>query len=76
MEEINELIAQRIKKLQELRDTGIEPYSGIFEAEDRTSDLHLRLDSVSREALEADPVSCSLAGRIVSMRMYSRRNFR
>ena len=75
MEEINELIAQRFKKLQELRDTGIEPYSGIFEAEDRTSDLHKRLDSVSKEALEADPVSCSLAGRIVSMRDFGKAAF-
>ncbi len=75
MEEINELIAQRIKKLQELRESGIEPYSGVFEAEDRTSDLHDRLDSVSKEALESDPLICSLAGRIVSMRDFGKAAF-
>lgn len=75
MEEINELIAQRIKKLQELRESGIEPYSGVFQAEDHTSDLHNKLDSVSKEALEADPVFCSLAGRIVSMRDFGKAAF-
>jgi lysyl-tRNA synthetase class 2 len=75
MEEINELIEQRIKKLEELRQSGIEPYSGSFYAEDHAADLLNKLDSVAKETLEANPVFCSLAGRIISMRDFGKAAF-
>jgi lysyl-tRNA synthetase class 2 len=75
MSEINELIEQRIKKLEELRQSGIEPFGGFFYAEDHTSDLLSKFSSATRETLEADPVSCSLAGRIISMRDFGKAAF-
>jgi lysyl-tRNA synthetase class 2 len=75
MEEINELIEQRIRKLEELRQSGVEPFGGSFYAEDHASDLHDKFSAVSKEALEADPVAVSLAGRIVAMRNFGKAAF-
>jgi len=75
MEEINELIEQRIRKLEELRQSGVEPFGGAFYAEDHASDLQSKFGDTSKEALESDPVSCSLAGRIVSMRDFGKAAF-
>ncbi len=75
MEEINELIEQRIKKLEELRESGFEPFGGAFYAEDHALELHEKLGPVSKETLEAEPVLCSLAGRIVAMRNFGKAAF-
>jgi lysyl-tRNA synthetase class 2 len=75
MEEINELIEQRIKKLAELRQSGIEPFGSSFYAEDHAAELLNKFGSVEKEALEANPVSCSLAGRIISMRDFGKAAF-
>jgi len=75
MEEINELIEQRIKKLAELRQSGIEPFGSSFYAEDHASELLNKFGSVEKEALEANPVFCSLAGRIISMRDFGKAAF-
>jgi len=75
MEEVNELIEQRIKKLEELRQSGIEPFGGSFYAEDHASDLHDKFSAVSKETLEAEPVAASLAGRIVAMRNFGKAAF-
>jgi len=75
MEEINALIEQRIKKLEELRQSGIEPFGGPFYAEDHASEILNKWDTASKEALEADPVFCSLAGRIISLRDFGKAAF-
>jgi lysyl-tRNA synthetase, class II len=75
MEEINELIAQRMKKLEELRQSGIEPFGGVFYAEDHALELHDKFGSASKEVLETTPVSCSLAGRIITMRDFGKAAF-
>jgi len=41
MEEINELIEQRIKKLEELRQAGVEPFGSAFYAEDHAIERRL-----------------------------------
>jgi len=73
--DINELIELRYKKLEELRNLGIEPFGGPFYAEDHASDLLNNFDSATKETLDASPVSCSLAGRIVSMRDFGKAAF-
>ena len=75
MEEINELIEQRMKKLEELRQSGIEPFGGSFHADSNASELLNKYASVEKETLEADHVSCSLAGRIVAMRDFGKAAF-
>jgi len=75
MEEINELIEQRIRKLEELRKSGIEPFGCAFYAEDHASELFSKFGDSTKEILENNPVSCSLAGRIVSMRDFGKAAF-
>jgi lysyl-tRNA synthetase class 2 len=75
MEEINKLIGQRIKKIEELQQSGIEPFGGPFYADDHASDLLNKFDSVTKEMLEATPVSCSIAGRIISIRDFGKAAF-
>lgn len=75
MEEINELIEQRIKKMRELREAGIEPFGGSYFAEDHALDLHEKYGSVTKEALESAPVTCCLAGRIITMRDFGKAAF-
>jgi len=75
MEEINELIAQRIKKRDELLQSGVEPYGGVFYAEDHAVELHDKFGDSTKESLEATPVTCSLAGRIIAMRDFGKAAF-
>jgi len=75
MEEINDLIEQRIRKLQELRQMGIEPFGSSFYAEDHAAELLNRFGSEAKESLEANHVLCSIAGRVVSLRDFGKAAF-
>jgi lysyl-tRNA synthetase class 2 len=75
VEDINELIEQRIKKADELRQLGVKPYGDPYEAEDHTADLKARFGQHPREVLETEKISCSLAGRIVAMRDFGKAAF-
>jgi lysyl-tRNA synthetase class 2 len=72
MEEINDLIEQRIKKLNDLRELQIDPYGGRFEPEASALYLKTTYASASKDALEANPVLTSAAGRIISMRDFGK----
>jgi lysyl-tRNA synthetase class 2 len=75
MEETNELIKQRIKKIDELREMGIKPYGDPFQASDHAAELLGRHADSTKEALEAEAVHCSLAGRIVAYRDFGKAAF-
>lgn len=75
MLEINEHIEQRLKKLAELRESGIEPFGGPFEAADHAADIHKRYSGASKETLDSSPVTCIVAGRIVAMRDFGKAAF-
>ncbi|MEW6068295.1 MAG: lysine--tRNA ligase [Nitrospirota bacterium] len=75
MEEINELIEQRIKKLEDLQKSGIEAFGGAFYAEDHAADLQNKYGTIAKDAFEANPASCSLAGRLVSLRDFGKAAF-
>ena len=75
MKEISDLIEQRIKKLEELRQMGIEPFGGPFYAENHASELLDKFNSVTKESIEESVVVCSLAGRIVSIRDFGKAVF-
>jgi lysyl-tRNA synthetase class 2 len=68
MSEINEQIQSRINKLNALKEKGVEPYAGAFEAADHAADLHSAHGDTDKESLEATPVECSVAGRVVLFR--------
>lgn len=75
MLETNELIEQRIKKLDELRQAGIPPFGGAFAVADSAADILNRYGSIQKEALEADTINTSIAGRIVFMRDFGKAAF-
>ncbi|MBS1126023.1 MAG: lysS [Nitrospirae bacterium] len=75
MEEINELIEQRIKKVSDLREMGINPYGDPFDASDHASELQNKYGETTKEALETEHSPCSLAGRIITMRDFGKAAF-
>ncbi len=75
MEEINELTEQRIKKLDELKALGVEPFGGSFDIKDYAEDLINKHSSKTKEELGASPVQCVIAGRIIMMRDFGKAAF-
>lgn len=75
MEEINEQIEQRLKKLEELKKAGVNPYGGPFDVTHKASDILDQYAETSKEDLEAHPVACILAGRILAMRDFGKAAF-
>ncbi len=75
MEDTNELIEQRIKKVEELRQLGIKPYGDPYDAADHTADLRSGYGEQPKEFFETNKIFCSLAGRIVAMRDFGKAAF-
>src|SRR4030066_832762 len=75
MEEINELMQERIKKLKQLRDLGIDPYGGVFEVKDKVSDILEKYENISKEELETKNENYTIAGRIIALRSFGKAAF-
>ncbi len=75
MGELHEQIEQRLKKLRDLRESGIEPYGGYLEVTDYASDILSRFGKAKREELESEPVMTCIAGRIVAFRDFGKAAF-
>lgn len=66
MEEINDLIKQRIKKLESLKEKGIEPYGGKFEKSVDIGDLVKNFE---------EGTEVSAAGRVMAIRSHGKSCF-
>jgi lysyl-tRNA synthetase class 2 len=75
VDESNELIQERIKKLNRLRDSGIEPYGGSFAVKDKAAEISNKFVDLSKEELEAKKEECTIAGRIISFRNFGKTAF-
>jgi lysyl-tRNA synthetase class 2 len=75
MLEINEQTEQRYKKLLEYREAGIEPFGGSFDVTDHASGILNKYAEINKEDLEANPPTCTIAGRIVAMRDFGKAAF-
>lgn len=75
MEEINVLIEQRFKKLDELRRLGIDPYNGRFTPDSTAAELRTTYGSVSKEDMESDSVNAAIAGRVIALRDFGKASF-
>jgi len=75
MEDYNELIQQRFKKLDEIRAMGVKPYAGRYEVTAAAQGLLEKYGSTAREELEKGRVTVSVAGRIVAMRSFGKACF-
>ena len=75
MDELNDQRQQRLKKLDTLRELGVQPYGTRFERKDRAGDLMRRHGQKAKEVLEQEAVACTLAGRIVGLRRFGKAAF-
>jgi lysyl-tRNA synthetase, class II len=75
MDELNEQRQQRIKKLELLREAGVAPYGSRFEVKDRAGQLLTLHGEKTKETLEQEKVSCTVAGRVVALRRFGKAGF-
>lgn len=75
MEEINDLIQQRIDKVQELRADGIDPYPNRFRVSHTLREIFERCGGLSKEELETREEEVVIAGRMMSRREHGKAAF-
>jgi lysyl-tRNA synthetase class 2 len=75
MEDYNELIQQRFKKLAEISAMGVKPFAGRFPVTASAEGLLARHGSATKEDLEATKVEATVAGRIMAMRSFGKACF-
>ena len=72
---LSEHVRSRIKKLEALREAGAEPYAGAFDFDDSAAAIVEEYGAAGKEDLEASPVTCSMAGRVVAFRGFGKAAF-
>jgi len=75
MEEINEYIQNRIKKLGALKEIGVEPFGGAFEYSDTAASVLGKYSDATMDSLASSSSECSIAGRLVAMRDFGKASF-
>ena len=75
MEDYNDLIQQRFKKLAEISAMGKRPYAGRYDITGAAQDVLSAHDAKTKEVLETEKVTLSLAGRIVALRSFGKACF-
>lgn len=75
MEENNPLIRERRGKLEELRRIGIDPYGSRWDITALAGELQERYRETLGPAFESEPVSVSLAGRVMTLRDHGKTAF-
>lgn len=75
IEDINELIEQRIKKLNELKALGIDPYGSPYDITHLASEVHRLYGDKDKDFLEDNQPEISIAGRIIMFRDFGKASF-
>jgi lysyl-tRNA synthetase class 2 len=75
VEDVNQLIRERWRKLEELRRIGIDPYGSRWEVSALAGELQQRYRETPVTVLETEPVSVSLAGRVMTLRDHGKATF-
>src|SRR5438105_11120848 len=75
MDDLNDQIAQRLKKLDQLRRLGIDPFGGKFDVQDHAGDLIARYGTATKDELEGKSVTTTLAGRVTALRWFGKAAF-
>jgi lysyl-tRNA synthetase class 2 len=68
-------IRQRRKKLDELREMGVDPYPARYRPADSAADLHARAGDLSAEEVEALKQRARVAGRVMALRKFGKTVF-
>ena len=72
---IEQLIANRLAKLDELRELGLEPYPTRFRVDESVGAAKRRFADTTAEELEADKPEVRLAGRLRAVRGHGKVSF-
>jgi lysyl-tRNA synthetase class 2 len=75
MEDYNELIQQRFKKLSEISAMGTRAYAGRFDVSSSSQELLRSYGQSTKEELENKRIEVTLAGRIIAMRSFGKACF-
>ncbi|MEO0345058.1 MAG: OB-fold nucleic acid binding domain-containing protein, partial [Pseudomonadota bacterium] len=70
----NKLIAERRRKLDALRESG-NAYPNDFRRDVLAGDVHARYGELDGDALEATPITVSVAGRMMTKRVMGKASF-
>jgi lysyl-tRNA synthetase class 2 len=70
----NAIIAERRAKLAAIREKGV-AFPNDFRPQHKAADLHEKYDALDNEALEATPVTVSVAGRMMLKRVMGKASF-
>jgi len=73
--EVSDLEAARRRKLEDLRQRGVNPYPNDFRPTATAAEIHARFGSKWREELEGGDYSVGTAGRIVGLRSFGKASF-
>lgn len=72
---LSELIQQRIKKLETLRNMSIEPYNGIFEPSYISEEIFKKFGDKDKNFFDTNNINVSVAGRIILFRDFGKAAF-
>jgi len=75
MDETSELVLLRMRKLEELRQEGVDPFPNNFRVTHTSRDIHQACDALSCEAIESAKPTVSVAGRIMAIRDFGKASF-
>ncbi len=75
MEELNEILLQRRKKMEELREQGTNPYANDFPVDHTTADVIAAHENHDAETLEGCGQRYVLAGRVMARRDFGKAAF-
>jgi lysyl-tRNA synthetase class 2 len=70
-----EIVAQRLKKAEELRRLGVNPWGNGHAPEHLARDLHARYGEAGAEEIARDPGEWSVAGRVLAVRSFGKAAF-
>jgi len=70
-----EIVAQRLRKAEELRALGVNPFGNGHEPEHLARDVAARYGEASAEEIAEDPGNWSVAGRVVAVRSFGKAAF-
>ncbi len=75
MSEENSQVTQRIKKVEALRELGIEPYGSRFDEKTSLAQITSKYDPMPKADLEAEEIHEKIAGRVMSLRRFGKAAF-
>ncbi|MBI3605492.1 MAG: lysine--tRNA ligase [Nitrospirae bacterium] len=75
LDELNDQVAERLKKVEKLKELGIPPYGNKFTGATPIKELVSQFGELTRDQLHEKPVQAVVAGRMMSSRRFGKAAF-